>query len=36
MASMTEMVASADAMMRLSQELRDLTRRFRTGSEDAA
>jgi methyl-accepting chemotaxis protein len=36
MASMTEMVASADAMMRLSQELRELTRRFRTGSEEAS
>jgi len=36
MASMTEMVASADAMMRLSEELRDLTRRFRTGQEGAA
>jgi methyl-accepting chemotaxis protein len=36
MASMTEMVASADAMTRLSQELRDLTRRFRTGAEEAA
>jgi methyl-accepting chemotaxis protein len=36
MASMTEMVASADAMMRLSDELRDLTRRFRTGQEGAA
>jgi methyl-accepting chemotaxis protein len=36
MASMTEMVASADAMTRLSQQLRDLTRRFRTGAEEAA
>jgi methyl-accepting chemotaxis protein len=30
---MTEMVASADAMKKLSDELRDLTRRFRTGAE---
>jgi methyl-accepting chemotaxis protein len=36
MASMTEMVASADAMTRLSQELRDLTRRFQTGAEGGA
>jgi len=36
MASMTEMVASADDMTRLSQELRDLTRRFRTGAEAAS
>jgi methyl-accepting chemotaxis protein len=36
MASMTEMVASADAMTRLSQELRELTRRFRTGAEGGA
>ena len=33
---MTEMVAQADAMMRLSQELRDLTRRFHTGPEGGA
>ena len=33
MASMTEMVASADAMTKLSEQLRELTRRFRTGAE---
>ena len=33
MASMAEMVASADAMTRLSQVLRELTSRFRTGGE---
>ena len=33
MASMTGMVASANAMTKLSEELRELTRRFRTGSE---
>jgi methyl-accepting chemotaxis protein len=36
MASMSEMVASADAMTKLSQELGDLTRRFRTGAEGGA
>jgi len=36
MASMTEMVASAETMTRLSDELRDLTRRFQTGAEGAA
>jgi hypothetical protein len=30
------MVASADAMTQLSHQLRELTRRFRTGSEEAA
>jgi hypothetical protein len=29
------MVASADAMTKLSEQLRELTRRFRTGSEGA-
>jgi len=33
MAAMAEMVASADAMTRLSQVLRELTSRFRTGVE---
>ncbi len=33
MLSMAEMVASADAMTKLSEELRELTRRFRTGGE---
>ena len=33
MASMAEMVVSADAMTQLSQELRDLTSRFSTGGE---
>jgi methyl-accepting chemotaxis protein len=35
MASMIEMVASADAMTKLSEQLRELTRRFRTGAEGA-
>ena len=33
MASMSGMVASANAMTKLSEELRELTRRFRTGAE---
>jgi methyl-accepting chemotaxis protein len=33
MAAMAEMVASADAMTQLSQQLRELTSRFRTGAE---
>jgi methyl-accepting chemotaxis protein len=36
MASMTEMVTAAETMTRLSQELGDLTRRFRTGGEEAS
>ncbi len=33
MVSMAEIVASADAMTKLSEQLREVTRRFRTGSE---
>jgi methyl-accepting chemotaxis protein len=36
MDSMTEMVAATETMTRLSQELGELTRRFRTGAEGAS